>query len=693
MSTADFGTDGVNSQAVPMSPDQMKRFLSQEIQNAMQYIDSSENISSSRYRNWEYYRGVMNDLPTLKGQSTVVSSEVSDYIQMMLPSLLRPFTSGEKIWNYAPSGEGQNEVASLFTRYVNQVVFRKDNRGEIILNNWAFDALVQKNGVVKVWWENRQDVEDKTYDGLNDGEYAMLGAQLGPNQQITGYDNADNPQIPGGKLHSMSVRTTTNTSYCKIAAIPIEEFIISRDARDYDDAVLKCHRTWEVAGKLIEDGYDPAVVNRLPTYSETRSQLTRPGTSGREQNRQNIGDPAMRKVMVYEGIIRCNYQGDGVRDWYFKAGGMDGGVELLEIEPHESQMFFCEFCPEPIPHQFVGTCPADRLSQLQKVNTVLIRQALQNIYLTNAPQREVVAENILSPEQLNNYAPGASIMVKAIGTVNAIPLPFSAQYAFQAIEYFDSKAADRTGVSRQSAGLDPDALANQSATSANLAWNASMGRQEMVAKIWAYTGMRQLGEAIKKILIAYQDFPRTVMIDGKPVQIDPKAWQALTSMEVSVSTGLGTGHRDRDLAGLMNVLNLQKQMLQEIGPNPSVDLPKIVTTLQQIVECVGINAPEGYFGTLPDGWQPAPPPPPKPSPDALVKAQTDMQTAQMENQTKQTDIQVKSGLKLREQDLQATLDMIKALLEAHAENQGHKVKMAGVGIKTNLPTAFPGTGP
>lgn len=690
--TFGLGTDGVGTPSTPMSPDQIKRFLSQEIQNAMFYIDSSENISSSRYRNWEYYRGVMADLPTLKGQSTVVSSEVSDYIQMMLPSLLRPFTSGEKIWNYAPSDETQSQVATLFSQYVNQVVFRKDNRGEIILNNWAFDALVQKNGVVKVWWEEAREFKDQTYDDLNDGEYAQLGMQLGTNQEITGYENKPNPQIPGGTLHSMSVRTTTNTSHCKIAAIPIEEFIISRDARDYDDAVLKCHRTWEFAGKLIEDGYDPAVVNRLPTYNETRSQLTRPGTAGREQNRQNIGDPAMRKVMVYEGIVKCNYQGDGVRPWYFKAGGQDGGVELLEMEPHDCQMFFCEFCPEPIPHQFVGTCPGDRLYQIQKVNTVLIRQALQNIYLTNAPQREVVAENILSPEQLTNFAPGASIMVKAIGTVNAIPLPFSAQYAFEAIQYFDSKAADRVGVSRQSAGLDPDQLSNQSATAANLAWSASMGRVEMVAKIWAYTGMRQLGEAIKKILIMYQDFPRTVMIDGKPVKIDPTAWQALTDMEVTVSTGLGTGHRDRDMMFLMQVLNLQKEAIAQLGPSPIVGFDKIAMTLQKIVECGGISDPSGYFGMVPAGWLPPPPAPPQPEPKDIIDSQTRIQTTQMQEQTKQADIQAKSGLKLREQDIQAILGIMQAALEAHDQQHEHKMdnKMP---IKTQLQTAYKGAGP
>lgn len=696
-----FGVEGVS--IAPMTEDQFKRFLATEIQSAMAYIDSSENISSSRYRNWEYYRGVMADLPTLKGQSSVVSSEVSDYIQMMLPSLLRPFTSGDKLWNYAPSNVEQTEQAQTISRYINEVVFRKDNRGEILLNNWAFDACVQKNGIVKVWWEEARDFKDESYENLTDGEYALKSGQLGPDEEIVGYDRRPAPPgtpihpmagqlaqqlgappdaLPSEHLHDLQIRKTINASRCKIDTLPTEEFIISRDARDYDDAVLKCHRTWEVAGKLIEDGYDQAIVNRLPTYNETRSQLTRPGTAGREQNRQNIGDPSMRKVMVYEGIVRCNYDGAGVRDWYFKAGGQDGGVELLEIEPHDCQIFFCDFCPEPIPHQFIGTCPADRLAQLQKVNTVLIRQALQNIYLTNAPQREVVADNILSPDQLSNFAPGASIMVKAIGSVNAIPLSFSAEYAFKAIEYFDSKAADRVGVSRQSAGLDPDALQNQSATAANLAWNASMGRVEMITKIWANTGLRRLGEGLLKIIIARQDFQRAVILDGKPVQINPADWQGMSDMEVTVSTGLGTGHRDRDNAFLQQVLGMQREWIQQFGPTEVVGFDNLAMTCQKITECGGITAPEAYFATVPKGWTPKMPPP-QPPPQVIAaqtKAQTDLKTTAMREQTKQADIQTKSALKLREQDIQAAIDVLMALI-THHKNSGE------------LKTAYEGTGP
>lgn len=674
-----LGKESIAAQPTPMSPEQIKRFLSQEIQNAMFYIDSSENISSSRYRNWEYYRGVMADLPTLQGQSEVVSSEVSDYIQMLLPSLLRPFTSGDKIWDFTPTNPDMIEPMKLMGRYINEVVFKKDNRGEIVLNNWAFDALVQKNGVVKVWWDEAKDITDDMHEGLTDPEYMLTAARLDPHtQEITGYEKRPNPAIPGGFLHDLSVRTTKNASRCKIAAVPIEEFVISRDARDDESAVLKCHRTWEVAGKLIEDGYDPGVVNRLPTYNETRSQLTRPGTAGREQNRQNIGDPAMRKVMVYEGIVRCNAFGDGVRDFYFKAGGQDGGVELLEFEPHTCQLFFCTFCPEPIPHQFVGTCPGDRLAQLQKVNTVLTRQALQNIYLTNAPQREVVAPNILSPEQLNNFAPGASVMVKQAGSINAIPLPFSAQYAFDAIKYFDGKASDRVGVSRQSAGLDPDALANQSATSANLAWNASMGRTEMIARIWAYTGMRQLGVAILKIILMYQDFKRAVLLDGKPTQIDPRQWQALADAEVNVSTGLGTGHRDRDTAFLMNIMKIQQEWLTRFGPTPVVSFEQLAYTCQRLVEVGGISAPEVYFGTAPKGFAPQPLPP-QPTPDTLVKSDTELKKTSAQEQTKQADISAKSKLKLREQDMQSFISLLETMIT-------HSAKDA------RLPTAYKGTG-
>lgn len=687
-----LGIESISNQPRPMTEDQLKRFLSSEIQNAMFYIDSSENISSSRYRNWEYYRGVMSDLPHLQGQSRVHSSEVSDYIQMMLPSLLRPFTSSDKLWNYTPSDISQTEQAKIIGRYINEIVWRKDNRGDIILNNWAFDACVQKNGIVKVWWDEARTFKDDYYQGMTDAEYLLKSSQMGPDEEVTGYQRTPDPNDPTGVsgLHDMSVRRTINTSHVCVEAIPIEEFIISRDARNLKDGVLKSHRTWEVAGKLIEDGYDPAIVNRLPTYNETRSQLTRPGTAGREQNRQNIGDPSMRKVMIYEGIIRCNYDGNGVRDWYFKAGGQDGGVEILDIEPYQAQIFFCDFCPEPIPHQFVGTCPADRLYELQKVNTVLTRQMLQAQYLANAPQREVVADNILSPDQLNNFAAGASILVKAAGSVTPIATPDISQYALSLIQYFDSKAADRVGVSRSSSGLDPDALQNQSATAANLAWNASMGRVEMIAKIWAYTGMRQLGEAILKTVIAYQDFARAVILDGQMTVVDPRQWQNLSDMEVTVSTGLGTGHRDRDMAFLNQIFGIQQGFLEKLGPaNPIVNFSQLSLTAQKIAECGGLSQPEAYFGMAPQGWMPPPPPPPQPHPDVVLKSKTEMARTAQDNQVKMTDIQTKAQLETREQTLEWVLGLIQEHMRASSKQVQDVAKRAN---GREMPTDYPGTG-
>ncbi len=672
-----------------LSEDEFKRLIASEIQNAMAYLDTSEGITSERYRNAEYYRGIMDDLPAARGQSSVVSSEVSDYIGMMLPSLLRPFTSGDKLFSYANPQGLSDETTKVITQYINEVAFKKDNRGEIVLNNWAFDGLVQKNGVVKVWWEEEETIREQNYQGLTDKDYLLLSAQLAmdPSKQITAYQKDDGAD-PTKPTHDITLRKTTNSSHACFDVIPIDEFIISRDARNTESAILRCHRTWEVAGDLISEGYDASIISNLPTYVDFRANMTRPGAANREQNRQNQVDPALRKVTVYEGIIRCNRDGTGVREWYFKAAGQDGGVYILEDALYDAQVFFCDFCPEPIPHQFVGTCPADRLSQIQRVNTVLTRQALQNLYLSNAPQRIVVADQILSPDQLTNFAAGASIMTTSPTAVTNMPLPFTAQYAFEAISYFDSKAADRTGVSRTSAGLDPDALQNQSATGANLAWNASMGRMEMVARIWAYTGMRQLGVALLRTIIAYQNFPRTVIMGDKPVTVDPRQWGPYAEMEVTVTTGLGTGHRDRDMVVLNNLLNLQTSTMEKLGPNnPIVSFEKIGNTLQMIATCGGISNPESVFGAVPPGWmpQPAPPPPPPQIVAAQIKAQSDQATAQQNLQGKMADIAAKSQLKLREQDIQAMLAVMEEILN-HAH---HKDEMK---IDTNLPTAYRGTG-
>ncbi len=666
---------GVAAQpAKGMSQEQLERLLATEISEALAFIHSSDLIASQRERNYDYYRGLMDDMPAAKGRSRVTDRTVSTYINMMLPGLLRVFTAGKTIAEYEPTGMEDEALAKVVTRYVNDVVFRKDNRGEIILYQWAFDALVQKVGVLKAWWQEGFETKEETFTALTDEEFTLLVQAVESRGEEVVAHTAHQADVV---THDVTVRRKINTSKVCIENVPPEEFVINRDARTLEDATLVSHRTYRRAGDLIDQGYGQALIDELPSYSEPRYARGSDDERWRGPSPSHPIDPMMREIAVHEGIVRCDYDGEGVREWYFAAAGGEGKVRVLKMEPYDHQVVFADFCPNPLPHIFWGRCPADDLAEIQKVNTVLVRQMLDNLYLSNTPQREVVQDLIVKPDQLMNMAPGAPILVKAAGAIREISVPFTAQAALTALQYFDAVAEARTGVSKQGAGLEPNTLSNQSATSAQLAYAASLGKLEMVARIWAHGGMRKLFRGILNILVRYQDFQRLVRMDGRGQAIDPRAWAAFSDMDAVVNTGLGTGARERDMAFLNMVITEQKQIMQTMGPmNPIVGPKQYVTALHKAAEAAGIANPQTFFRD-PGDWTPQPPPPPPrpqgppmPSPDSSLMANVERQKLQQKNAESAAQMQSQERIALQQiaSSERIAMAQMKAGLQAKASD-------------------------
>lgn len=619
----------------PLTQDQIETLISIELTAGLDYVYGPDNIAAERDRNYDYYRGIMNDLPAPKGRSQVTDRTVSSYIGLMKPSLLRIFTAGRNIAEYVSPKPDLEHAVRTVTRYVNDVVFRQDNRGELLLYDWCDDGLIQKLGTVKVWWEERSESEDQTLENIPDEAVVPLVQEaLAQGHEVVEYTKNE------GNGHSIKLRQKINKSKTCIEVIPPEEYVISRDARNDDYAVLQGHRTWMMVGDLIAQGIPLETVNELPTFTETypNKAVKYNQSYTAQNNRDNGTDPMLRKVMVLQGILRCNADGQGIKEWYILASGSDASITLLEMEPYKAQVAFANFCPQPSPHTIYGRCPADDLSELQKIKTVLVRQMNDNLFLSNTPQREVVMDWIIKPDQLMNMAPGAPVLVKQPGAIREIAIPFVADKALVAMQYFDGEAEIRTGISRATAGLDADALQNQSATSASLQYSAMQGRLEMVARIWAQGGMRKLFRAVLKCIITYQDFARAVQIDGSPVQVNPQEWKGLEDLEVNINTGLGTGNRDRDLAMLQSVGTSQREAYTMLGPdNPVVSLKQIVRTEQLKAESAGINYPEKFFAD-PGDWKPQPQPP-QPSPDTIVLAQVEQKKIDANTATDQAKME------------------------------------------------------
>lgn len=661
-------SDGVNE---GMTEDEFKQFLSQEIREGLSYIDSE--IATRRDRNYKYFNAVMDDMPTDKGRSAVIDAVISDHVGFMMPSLLRVMFAGKTIGEYQPSGMEDEGVSKLASEFVNEVVLRKDNDIERVGWGWCFDALVNIVGIVKVWWKKDEVTEDIPVRAMSDDEFAVLGMMLQQQDEKSGvrYEVIDHQEhqlpldTPLGQIplaaHDVVIRKTTDKSCLKFDVLPPEEFVISRDARDLADAVLKSHRSYKRAGDLIDMGFPQDVVDSLPDYNTA----DRPQQSGARRPWDTrtptpTNDPSMRMIAVHEGIIRCDKDGAGIKDWYFMAAGSQHAIEVLICEPYKDQIDFCDFCPIPIPHSFFGRCPADDLTQIQQVMTNLARGVLDNINLSNMPQREVLVSGILDQrlDYVQNLAPGGLIPVTKLGSVREVAIPFVADKALMVSQFWADKAESRTGVSRQGAGLEADRLQNQAATTALLNDNNSKARLEMIARIWATGGMRKLFRSILRILKRYHTYDRIVRLSGKQQRVSPQEWDGFEEWDVSINTGLGTGTRERDLQMISLILNEQKEILKTMGPsNPLVTLGQYGRALHKAGEITGLSHTEQYFNELPLDYAP-PPQPPQPDPaiqKAQIDGQTKLQIEGMKTMQKREEKQIDMGLRIREQDIEALL--------------------------------------
>jgi hypothetical protein len=172
---------------------------------------------------------------------------------------------------------------------------------------------------------------------------------------------------------------------------------------------------------------------------------------------------------------------------------------------------------------------------------------------------------------------------------------------------------------------------------------SAAGKIEMIARIFAETGVKSLFQGILHLLCKYQDKPRIVRMRGQYVQFDPREWS--NQYDVDINVGLGAGNRQEQMAMLNMVLAKQEQVLQTMGPaNPLVSMGQYRNTLGRMVEAAGFkDSAEFYKSITPELDQQLSNPPPQeqqmpPEVQAyMAKTQADIQAQQAKAQA---DIQL-----------------------------------------------------
>jgi hypothetical protein len=463
-------------------------------------------------------------------------------------------------------------------------------------------------------------------------------------------------QIP---KFEVKIKKSKEYGCVKIENVPPEEFLISKSARTIQDSPFVAHRRLMTRSELIAMGFKKKVVEALPSYDDLQFTPERVARfSQGEQPDENISlDPAMQVIEVYECYIYIDVNGDGIAEL---RKILYAGSEILDDEECDVIPFH-SLCPIPIPHKFFGQSLADRTMDIQLIKSTVTRQMLDNLYLTNNARLGVVDGQVNLDDALN-ATPGGIVRMKSPGAVMPIEVPSVTAQAFPMLEYMDQVQAKRTGVSDSQQGLDPDVLNNVSATAIAAMMKSNSGKLELIARIFAETGVKSLFRGILHLLGKYQDEAKIVRMRGKFVTFDPRTWA--NEYDVSVNVGLGSGDREQKLAMLNMISQKQEQIIQAYGPsNPLVSVAQYRDTLARMIEAAGFKDASVFLNQISPEQNAALSQPQPPTPDA--QAEVAQMLAQVEREKTQAKAQIDA----------AKLDLERQTLEAEYTRKGIELQM------------------
>jgi hypothetical protein len=560
-------------------------------------------------------------------------SSQAETVDYMVISILRTIISGERVVEFT---HRDAEKAHEATETIMHLLMDEQD-GYSILHDWLKSGLLEKNAVAMTYPEKRPP---KRVEGV-------VPAPMIPEDALeaeeVGIDAEGIPQF------RVVVKRDQGPKFCD-AAVPNEEFYCSPDARTLTEAPLKGRRVRKTLSDLIAMGFDRDEVEELASTGSVNAVA-----SARDEDRYTDAGArrgSSRVVWWHEEYVRFDANDDGVAELLYVQRSDDYKVFAVEEVEDEDDHPYVDWCPFPMPHRRVGQSLADKVMDLERINTVLTRQTLDGIYLGNNPSTYVhedsIGENTI--EDLLTVRSGRVVRWKG----NVAPLErgasFSPDVGFKALEFMDRRRESRTGITRLNMGLDEDTLNQTAKGQAQL-----IARGEQVEEYVARNFANAVAKLITKKarLLQRHGGPIEVPIDGEYRQVDPTQWPE--DMIARARVGLGATRKDQRMALRREVIQMQQGALQ--AGLSIVDEDKFYNSAKGFIADANLGDVREYFNEPAKGPDGKPlPKPPQPNPE-VMKAQAQIQAKQAELQLKQQT--TGAQLQLKQAEAQAKLQMLR----------------------------------
>lgn len=669
--------------------------------------DEDGDLSTERAGNIDAYLG-KNTEPAPDGRSQVVDRSVYETVQWIKPSLARIFANGDDVVEIPPVGPEDEAGAKQEAEFLNYVVLQRNNWFEIF-DTACSDALLTKAGYLYPYREKRRQVELEKYERQTDqgvalilqdgGEIVELESSPDPDYQppppqpmmqqgpqgpmpmmdpMTGQP-AMQPAPPAPMLHTLTVRRTREEQKYCILVLPPERCKISKTCTTVQvrDADYFEYFDFPTLSELREMGYDvPDDIETTTEDSDTEEDTARDQYSENAWATDSQTDPASKRVRCRWIWIKHDHDQDGIaeRQWVVRVGNNILHREEVNRTP------IATLCPDPLPHRHVGLCPADTVLEIQRQKTAILRQGLDNLYLSNNP-RTFATQNI-NLDDLLVSRPGGIVRGKAGAQfgIDVAPLavPFVFPQAMEGLAYMDTVRDMRAGVNRNFTGLNEEALgANQSGVAINQLSTMAAQRVEQIARHFS-AGISECFSILHEIILKSGHKPEVVKLRGQWVDVNPAEWRRRSDFKISV--GYAAGNKDAMVSRLMMIAAQQLQAVQ-LGL-PIVQPRNMYETNIELAKAADMSTPERFFtdpSTIP------PQGPPQPDPTVMAVEQLKAQTTE---KVKAAEIQSTEKVKAAELDMDKyktdTDANVKLALANHQAEHAKEIEGVKGHVQANL---------
>jgi hypothetical protein len=688
--------------------EELQGVLKSEMDDAKDFIDQ---IDEDRADATDYYLG---NSPTAQSsmQSEFVSTDVRDSVLFMLPSIMRTFFGTTKIVEFIPHGPEDINLAKQQTDYINYVIQQK-NPGFKVLYDAFKDALIRKTGYVKAYWDD--SITASTHEYTNISPEAYQAITLDPNVEVieekiemqsmtimnpeTGEEMTQ--ETPAS--YDVKIRRIKPKDQVVIEAVPTEEVLISRHARDLNSSPYVAHRMVKTVSDLVAMGYDKEQMEQFAgsgsAVEEDSYDLEQARNPYADFSGVDRADSNSKNVLYVEHYVFYDLDGDGI-DERIRVCTVGNGLNIVNATPWDD-LPITLFCPDPEPHTSIGSCPADYLMPIQAAKSQIMRDTLDSLGHAIFPRMGIVEGQVNIDDVLNTDI-GQPIRMRAPGMVQPFSVPFVGKEAFPVLSYLDEAKENRTGVSKASAGLNAEALQSTTSAAVSATMSGAQGRVELICRHFA-DGMKDLFKLVNSLVIKHQEGQDMMRLNNEFIPVDPRYWDADKDMVVNV--GISKNSDEEKFQVLTALSQKQEQIMQTLGPNnPLVNLQQYANTLTKMIEMAGFKDATTFINTTVPPMPPQPQEPAKPSPEEMLaqaeamKAQNLAQKAIIDAETDRMKIimdddrnrdEHEADLKLKIAELQAkygaqiNVAEINAIMERDREAIRQLAKSQSQGMFTN----------